>query len=39
VDQLNRILEITGSPSPEDLAAIPNEKSRRYVQVGCDDKT
>ena len=33
VDQLNRILEITGSPSAEDLAAIPNEKSRRYVQV------
>eukprot|EP00730_Choanoeca_flexa_P006830 TRINITY_DN12228_c1_g8_i7.p1 TRINITY_DN12228_c1_g8~~TRINITY_DN12228_c1_g8_i7.p1 ORF type:complete len:374 (+),score=63.13 TRINITY_DN12228_c1_g8_i7:151-1272(+) len=32
VDQLNRILEITGSPSSEDLAAIPNEKSRRYVQ-------
>ncbi|EDQ92589.1 uncharacterized protein MONBRDRAFT_19272 [Monosiga brevicollis MX1] len=31
VDQLNRILEIVGSPSSEDLRAIPNEKSRRYV--------
>lgn len=31
VDQLNRILQIVGSPTDEDLAAIPNEKSRRYV--------
>jgi mitogen-activated protein kinase 1/3 len=31
VDQLNRILEIIGSPSQEDLAAIPSEKSRKYV--------
>jgi len=31
VDQLNRILAIVGSPSEEDLAAIPNDKSRRYV--------
>lgn len=32
VDQLNLILNTVGSPSPEDLAAIPNAKSRRYVE-------
>lgn len=31
VDQLNRILAVVGSPSDEDLLAIPNEKSRKYV--------
>lgn len=31
VDQLNRILEIVGSPDQADLEAIPNDKSRRYI--------
>eukprot|EP00055_Hartaetosiga_balthica_P016329 m.102742 g.102742 ORF g.102742 m.102742 type:complete len:377 (-) comp9085_c0_seq1:6573-7703(-) len=31
VEQLNKILDILGSPSKQDLNEIPNERSRRYV--------
>lgn len=31
LDQLNRILNIIGTPSERDLACIQNEKARRYV--------
>eukprot|EP00730_Choanoeca_flexa_P015745 TRINITY_DN7297_c0_g2_i2.p1 TRINITY_DN7297_c0_g2~~TRINITY_DN7297_c0_g2_i2.p1 ORF type:complete len:407 (+),score=86.44 TRINITY_DN7297_c0_g2_i2:158-1222(+) len=38
LDQLNRILSVVGTPSPEDLACIRNEKARKYVesQPHCD---
>merc|ERR1712168_1202346 len=32
LDQLNRILEVLGSPSQEDLQCIMNEKARSYIQ-------
>eukprot|EP00045_Choanoeca_perplexa_P002407 m.24366 g.24366 ORF g.24366 m.24366 type:complete len:359 (+) comp11500_c0_seq3:350-1426(+) len=32
LDQLNRILKVVGTPSPEDLACIRNEKARKYVE-------
>jgi len=31
LDQLNRILNVIGTPSEKDLACIQNEKARRYV--------
>ncbi|PAA79458.1 hypothetical protein BOX15_Mlig002513g2 [Macrostomum lignano] len=32
IDQLNLILNILGSPGPEDLACIRNDKARNYLQ-------
>ena len=32
LDQLNHILAVLGSPTPEDLAAIINDKARSYLQ-------
>ncbi|KAL6430920.1 hypothetical protein ACFW04_007010 [Cataglyphis niger] len=32
LDQLNHILGVLGSPSPEDLECIINEKARNYLQ-------